>query len=765
MSDPSAAAPAPVPAAAPAEEKAPAAAPAPAADADAKANPKQQQGQKKGGGKKGGKKKGGGGGGGGGGGARPPPKELPEYVQHRMDVWDRLAAAVVPGEEKPIKVTLPSGDVKEAVAWKDSPLSIAKSISQGLAQSVVIAKVNGELYDLTRPLEGDCTLELFKFDSKEGKHVFWHSSSHVLGEALELNFDCHLTIGPALDDGGFYYDMSLEGEKSSFSPDDYKTVEQQVSRIVKQKQPFQRLVLTKEEALELFKFNKYKQQLISEKIVDGAVCTAYRCGPLIDLCRGPHLPHTGKVQKFVVWKNSSSYWKGEAANDSLQRVYGMSFPNKKLFAEWKKIQEEGEARDHRLQAKKQELMFFHPLSPGSAFFLPRGAKLYNKLESYIRGEYRKRGFSEVITPNMYNKDLWVTSGHWKNYEDSVFKLTVEEQEFALKPMNCPGHCLMFAHSTRSYRDLPIRYADFGVLHRNELSGALTGLTRVRRFCQDDAHIFCREDQIQQEIRGALEFLTDVYQVFGFTFNLELSTRPPEKFLGEISVWDAAEKSLEEELNRFAGEGNWKLNPGDGAFYGPKIDIHVFDALKRVHQCATIQLDFQLPIRFDLEYKGDDGEMHRPVIIHRAILGSVERFMAILIENNASLGAPTWPFWLSPRPVMIVPVAPKFVGYAEKVKEEFFQAGIDAEVNPTTLKFQKKIALAQVAGYNYILVVGEKEEEAHTVNVRTRDEVVHGVSPVSEVIARFIKEIQLKSPEPLGLEEPKVEEVKEGEKKE
>lgn len=669
--------------------------------------------------------------------------KLPDFVANRIKLWDDLKAKKSKEVPKgPFKVTLPDGNAREVAAGY-TPLDVAKDISQGLAQNVVAAKVNDQMWDLTRPFESDCNLQLLKFDSPEGKKVFWHSSAHILGQALELKFGCKLTIGPPLKDGGFYYDMSLvdqvgEGEKkkSNFGQEDYGDIDKLVAQILKDKQPFERISLTKAEALELFKDNKYKQELISEKVKEGDLTSAYRCGPLIDLCKGPHLPHTGKVGAFAVWKNSSAYWKGDSARDSLQRVYGMSFPSKKEFAEWKKQQEEAEARDHRVQGKKQELFFFHPLSPGSCFFLPRGARLYNKLHEFIRGEYRKRGYTEVVTPNMFNKDLWETSGHWQNYKDNMFNFQVEGQDFALKPMNCPGHCLMFGHTSRSYKDLPLRFTDFGVLHRNELSGALSGLTRVRRFCQDDGHIFCRPDQIQQEIRSCLDFLRHVYQVFGFEFTLELSTRPTEKYLGDIETWNSAEAALEQELNHFAGKGGWKLNPGDGAFYGPKIDIHVFDALKREHQCATIQLDFQLPIRFNLSFVKEDGSEGRPVIIHRAIYGSLERFIAILIENNASTTSPKWPFWLSPRPAVVVPIDPKFSDYAVKVRDTLYAAGIDAEADVGKHKFAKKIAEAQVAGYNYILVVGQKESESNTVNVRTRDNVVHGESTLDEVVAMF-----------------------------
>jgi len=495
------------------------------------------------------------------------------------------------------------------------------------------------------------------------------------------------------------------------------------------------LWIMKEEALEMFKYNPYKYEILKEKVPDGTKCSVYRTGTLVDPCRGPHLPNTGRIKGFKLVKNSSSYWKANAENDQLQRLYGIAFPDKKLLAEWVKFQEEAALRDHRNIGKSQELFFFHPLSPGCAFFLPHGARIYNKLQEFVRAEYRKRGFTEVHTPNLFNTELWEKSGHWAHYKDNMFQVTVENQTHALKPMNCPGHCLMFAHRTRSYRELPIRLADFGVLHRNELSGALTGLTRVRRFQQDDAHIFCTIDQIYQEMKGALDFLSHVYGIFGFNFKLELSTRP-DNFLGEIETWNKAEAQLTDILNEFATSSgkSWKLNPGDGAFYGPKIDIHIEDAIKRSHQCATIQLDFQLPIRFNLEYTGaTDKEVVRPVIIHRAIYGSFERMIAILTEHVAG----KWPFWLSPRQAVVVPISAAQNEYAEKVKNIIWNEGFYCDVDVSDKSFDKKIRESQLAQYNFILVVGGKELEAGAVNVRNaRDNSVMGTKTIAEVVTEF-----------------------------
>ncbi|KAA8592612.1 hypothetical protein FQN60_018067 [Etheostoma spectabile] len=631
--------------------------------------------KKKGGtesGKDGGKKKAKSGAGDSGGRAELTP--APQYIDERLTLYaklkaehEALMAERAAKNSRAIKVTLPDGKVVDAESWKTTPYQVACGISQGLADNTVIAKVNNGVWDLDRPLEDDCSLQLLKFDDEEAQAVYWHSSAHILGEAMERVYGGCLCYGPPIENG-FYYDMFLENNE---------------------------------------------------------------CGPLIDLCRGPHVRHTGKIKALKIHKNSSTYWEGKADMETLQRIYGISFPDPKMLKEWEKFQEEAKNRDHRKLGREQDLFFFHDLSPGSCFFMPKGAFIYNTLIEFIRSEYRKRGFQEVVTPNIYNSKLWQTSGHWQHYSDNMFSFEAEKETFALKPMNCPGHCLMFDHRPRSWRELPLRMADFGVLHRNELSGALTGLTRVRRFQQDDAHIFCTMDQIEEEIKGCLDFLRTVYEVFGFTFKLNLSTRP-EKFLGDPGVWDQAEKQLENSLNGF-GE-KWILNPGDGAFYGPKIDIQIKDAIGRYHQCATIQLDFQLPIRFNLTFVSHDGEdKKRPVIIHRAILGSVERMIAILTESYGG----KWPLWLSPHQVMVVPVGPTCEDYAQKVKQDFHNNGFmtDVDLDPGCT-LNKKIRNAQLAQYNFILVVGEKEKTSNTVNVRTRDNKVHGERTVEECMERL-----------------------------
>ncbi|XP_007479536.1 threonine--tRNA ligase 2, cytoplasmic [Monodelphis domestica] len=591
----------------------------------------------------------------------------PNFIEDRLMLYetlkrehDTLLAYRAANESKLIKIMLIDGKIVEGESWKTTPYQVAAGISQGLADNTVIAKVNDELWDLDRPLEEDSTLELLRFDNEEAQAVYWHSSAHILGEAMESYYGGCLCYGPPIENG-FYFDMFIEDR--GVSSTEFPTLENMCKTIMKEKQRFERLEIKKEILLEMFKYNKFKCRILNEK-VDTPTTTVYRCGPLIDLCRGPHVRHTGKIKAIKIFKNSSTYWEGKADMETLQRIYGISFPDNKMMKTWEKFQEEAKNRDHRKIGKEQELFFFHDLSPGSCFFLPRGAFIYNTLMDFIKEEYHRRNFTEVISPNVYNSKLWETSGHWQHYSENMFSFDIEKETFALKPMNCPGHCLMFAHRPRSWREMPIRLADFGVLHRNELSGTLSGLTRVRRFQQDDAHIFCRMEQIEEEMKGCLEFLQSVYTVFGFSFQLNLSTRP-ENFLGEIEIWNQAEEQLQNSLKEFGKP--WKLNPGDGAFYGPKIDIKIKDAIGRYHQCATIQLDFQLPIRFNLTYVSKDSDdKTRPVIIHRAILGSVERMIAILSENYGG----KWPFWLSPCQVMVIPVGPTCEEYALQARLSF-----------------------------------------------------------------------------------------------
>ncbi|RSH95615.1 threonyl-tRNA synthetase [Saitozyma podzolica] len=615
------------------------------------------------------------------GGEAKGPLELsppPEYFQERIKIYDEYKAKydkwVSEQPRVPITITLGDGKQIEGTAWETTPLQIARGISTSLADRIIIAKVNNqELWDLNRPLEASVTLSLLDFDSPENNYearqVFWHSSAHVMGEACERRFDgCCLGYGPPIEEGGFFYDMSLGGGKT-LSQDDYKQIED----------------------------------------------------------------------------NSSSYFLGDANNDTFQRLYGMSFPDSKQMTEYKKYLEEAAKRDHRKIGKEQELFFFSDLSPGSAFFLPMGMRIYNTLLSFIKSEYHKRGFTEVGSPNIFNSKLWETSGHWQNYAEDMFQLKVDEDKFALKPMNCPGHCVIFDSRERSYRELPLRFAEFGVLHRNEASGALSGLSRVRRFVQDDAHIFCTVDQVEQEIQDAFDFLDAVYKPFGFTYKVGLSTRNPKKWVGDLKIWDKAEATLKEVLERRM-PGNWHVNEEDAAFYGPKLDFQLTDALKRHWQCGTIQLDFNLPERFNLRFRGpeqpgstSDNQFQRPVMIHRAILGSVERFIAIITESSGG----KWPFWLSPRQIVVIPVAAPFKDYAAKVAQTFHDAGLFAEVDVSDNTLNKKIRNAQTAQWNFIMVVGQDEFEAQAVNIRNRDDEVQGREEVIKLDAALEKLVKLR----------------------
>ncbi|XP_043935137.1 threonine--tRNA ligase, mitochondrial [Protopterus annectens] len=663
---------------------------------------------------------------------------LPFYIPERILLFEKLKtshyaclAERIQHSSLPIRIFMPDGKELKGESLITTPYEIASQISQELMTSAVVARVNGILWDLNRPLEEDSNLELLKFDSPGGKEVYWHSSSHVLGAAMEQLYGALLCRGPSTE-SGFYYDMFHQG--SPVSNSDYPALEEICRRIIKEKHQFERIVVSRDDLFELFKYNKFKLRMINEKVTT-PTASVYRCGSLIDLCRGPHIRHTGQIKAFKILKNSSAFWNGDPSQETLQRIYAISFPSSKQLKEWEQIQEEARNRDHRKIGREQELFFFHELSPGSCFFLPKGAHIYNTLVDFIKTEYWKRGYTEVVTPNIFNTKLWEKSGHWEHYRENMFSFRVENDTFALKPMNCPGHCLIYDHRPRSWRELPLRLADFGVLHRNEVSGALSGLTRVRRFQQDDAHIFCTMEQLEDEMNGCLEFLHAVYSVFGFTFRLHLSTRP-EKFLGEIETWDEAEKLLERSLNSFGLP--WELNAGDGAFYGPKIDIHIQDAIKRYHQCATIQLDFQMPAKFDLSYVRKDGSTtQRPVMIHRAILGSVERMIAILVENYAG----KWPFWLSPFQVMVIPVAGNVEDYAQVVHQKFHDAGfiVDIDLDPGST-LNRKIRKAQLAQFNFILVVGEKEKLNGTVNVRTRDNKQHGERGLQETVAR-LKELK------------------------
>eukprot|EP00939_MAST-03C_sp_MAST-3C-sp1_P002879 g2879.t1 len=742
------------------------------------------------------------------------------FIKSRLETYKKIKAsfeAKIAGKpQKPIKITLPDGTVKEGTSWKTTPRDIALTISKKLAKVVTVAEVTytgeriapenivdaemededevpakieiegdvkTELWDVTRPLEGDCTLKLRKFadkDSAEGKTAFWHSSAHVLGQAMERCFGVKLTIGPALK-SGFYYDC-YSGNVTISESEWYTKIDKMMKDIVKEDQVFERVVCSKKEAMVLFADNPFKLEILRTKVPDGSSTTIYRNGPFVDLCMGPHVPSTKCLSFAKVTSHSATYWRGDDKCDSLQRMYAISFPDKKLMTVWEKNMKARRANDHRLLGTQQKLFFFHELSPGSSFFLPHGARVYSRLMQFIRNQYWQRGYCEVVSPNIFDSKLFKISGHYEKYENDMYWIHDKNDEFGLKPMNCPGHCLMFRSCLRSHRDLPIRYADFGVLHRNELKGALSGLTRVRRFQQDDGHIFCRRDQVTDEVLGALEFMKYVYDIFGMKFVLQRSTRP-KKAVGAdtpegIDRWNGAEEALSEALDKFAGKGNWSDNPGDGAFYGPKIDIKVQDCMDRIHQCATVQLDFQLPIRFDLSYKagavaaedkkekkkksaagGKKGVFKnlpndvaepaagfaRPVMVHRAMLGSVERMMAILIEHFAG----KWPLWCSPRQVMVIPLHVDHYDFALEVQDRLRKYGFYADADVSKERYQKKLRSAVKGGYNYQLVVGKEEMENDTVAIRVRgSHAVEKDVKIDDFVQRIRAEVDShkKSPE-------------------
>ncbi|XP_047454295.1 threonine--tRNA ligase 1, cytoplasmic [Mugil cephalus] len=621
--------------------------------------------------------------------------------------------------ERPLSIQLADGRTIKGTAGVTTPLVVAKSAR---VKGALVSKVNGELWGLSRPLEADCELQLLGFDTVEGKQAAWRTGACVLSSVLEGTFGAE-----ACREGATQFGLFSDHLPDS-SPLSMSDVEARCKEVAALKLPLSGLELNTEEVRELFQNSKLRLQLVEEQMKEATVA-AYRCGDSIAVCSGPLLPHTGFLKVFKMLQLTPLTLANQTESTGLKRLLGVAFPGEKDKEEWEQMLEEARSRDHRRIGVEQELFFFNEVSPGSCFFLPKGAHIYNTLTDFIKSEYRRRGFQEVVTPTLYKTELWERSGHWEHYSENMFTVNSEgSQTYALKPMNCPAHCLMFEHRNRSWKELPVRWADFGALHRDEYSGSLGGLTRVRRFCQDDAHIFCTPEQLEAEILSCLDFVKTVYQVFGFSFHCLLSTRPTP-CLGEPEQWDHAEQQLERSLQQF-GE-RWELNPGDGAFYGPKIDIQIKDAIGRQHQCATLQLDFQLPIRFDLQYVGQDGEFHRPVMIHRAVLGSLERMIAILAENFGG----KWPFWLSPAQIMVVPVGGSSESYSREVVQQFHEAGfitdLSADMGET---LNKRIRSAQVAQYNYIFVVGDKERDTGSVNVRTRAGKQLGKMSTEEALA-------------------------------
>ena len=633
-----------------------------------------------------------------------------------------------------IKITFPDGKSK---SFKNGITAEQIAAELGI-RNVLAARIDSELKDLTVPISKDCKLLLLRFEDAEGKEVFWHTSAHIMAQAvMRLYHDSKLTIGPNWENG-FFYDIDMPPPK----PEDLQKIEKEMEKIVQENLNVERIEMGKKEALKQFGKNPYKAELINE--AEDKVMSAYRQGEFIDLCKGPHLPRTGLVKAFKLVKTSGAYWKGDQKNRQLQRIYGVAFPEKKQLDSYLKLMEEAEKRDHRVLGKKLELFMFHDWSPGSPIILPKGTIICNILLDFLRQEYAKRGYQEVITPQLFNKALWELSGHWEHYKENMFLLQVDNEEFSLKPMNCPSHMLIFKSKTRSYRELPLRIADFCCLHRNELKGVLGGMTRVRKFSQDDAHIFCTEEQIQGEITKLLDFFRYIYvDIFRLPFKAYLSTKP-EKAMGTDGQWQKAEKALSEALK--ANKVDYIIKAGEGAFYGPKIDIDVQDSLGRGWQLTTIQLDFQMPGRMGAEYEGADGKKHAPVMIHRALIGAFERFIGVLTEHYAG----KFPLWISPEQVRILTVADRFNDYAEKVREEYAAKGIRAAVDSRTESINYKVREAQLNYVNYILVVGEREVNDGTVTVRTRDNKVIGAPKSSEFLNQILKEIDEKRQEGVKL---------------
>ncbi|TCZ80126.1 threonine--tRNA ligase [Paenibacillus albiflavus] len=634
-----------------------------------------------------------------------------------------------------VKVTLLGGDVR-TYDQGTTIEQVAESISMGLKKNAIAGKINGKVVDLYTPIEEDCQVEIVTLDSKEGLEVYRHSTAHLMAQAIKRIYGqkaVKLGIGPVIEDG-FYYDIDIE---KPLSVEDLGAIEKEMERIVKENLPISRRVVSREEALKIFGEleDPLKLDLINDLPAD-SIITIYDQGEFFDLCRGPHLPSTGRIKAFKLMSVAGAYWRGDSNNQMLQRIYGTAFPKKADLEHHLHVLEEAKKRDHRKLGKELELFMFSEEAPGMPFYLNKGMAIRNELENFSREQQNRRSYQEVRTPLMMNQRLWEQSGHWDHYHENMYFTDVDDVKFALKPMNCPGHMLVYKNSLHSYRELPIRISEFGQVHRHEMSGALNGMMRVRTFCQDDAHIFVRPDQIEDEISRVIDLIDHIYQIFGFEYKLELSTRP-EDSMGSEELWEIAEQSLKNVLEKRGVE--YVLNEGDGAFYGPKIDFHILDALKRSWQCGTIQLDFQFPEKFDLSYIGEDNQKHRPVVIHRAIYGSIDRFIGIITEHYSG----AFPVWLAPVQVKLLPVSENFIDYALQVKEALGEAGIRVDVDIRNEKLGYKIREAQLEKVPYMLVLGENERSSESVTIRKRGEGDQGMLSTSAFIEQIRKEIEEK----------------------
>ncbi|MBQ3077715.1 MAG: threonine--tRNA ligase [Clostridia bacterium] len=633
-----------------------------------------------------------------------------------------------------LNITLKDGSVLQLEAGK-TVLEAAKAISAGLAREACVAKVNGEIADLRTPLTEDCTLELFPFDSAEGKHAFWHTGSHILAQAVKRLYPAaKLTVGPAIDNG-FYYDIDID---TPFTGEDLLKIEEEMKKIVKEDIALERYTLPRDEAIAFAREidEPYKVILI-EELPEGAEISFYKQADFTDLCAGPHIMSTGALKAVKLLNVTGAYWKADANNKMLQRVYGIAFPKKQMLDDYIKMMEEAKRRDHRRLGRELDLFALYDEGPGFPFFFPKGMILRNELENYWRELHAKWGYEEIKTPMILNEELWHRSGHWDHYQNNMYFTTIDDGAYAIKPMNCPGGMLAYMRRMWSYRDLPLRVGELGLVHRHELSGALHGLMRVRCFTQDDAHIFMTEEQIPEEIAGVIELIDSVYKVFGFEYHVELSTCP-EDFIGTEEMRKTSEDALRQVLE--ARGMDYVINEGDGAFYGPKIDFHLKDCIGRTWQCGTIQLDYQMPERFDLTYVGPDGEKHRPVMIHRVAFGSIERFIGILTEHFAG----AFPAWLAPVQVKLVPITERHHAYAVELEKKLKDAGIRVESDLRSEKMGFKIREAQLMKIPYMLVMGDKEIEAGAVAVRSRSGGDLGVMAVDEFIAKLKKEIEDKA---------------------
>lgn len=633
-----------------------------------------------------------------------------------------------------INVTLKGGVVKQ-FAQGTKIFEVAKSLGAGLYKDMCAAKVNGELKDVKTELLDDCSLEILTFDDTDGKKTYWHTTAHIMAQAVcRLFKNVKLAIGPAID-SGFYYDFDLE---RSLTNDDLVKIEEEMQKIIKEDLEVEKFTLKPDEALNFMKEHNqpYKVELIEDLAEKGADLTFRKQGEFVDLCAGTHLMSTGKVKSFKLLNCTGAYWRGDSSRPMLQRIYGISFPKSKMLDEYLEKIEEAKRRDHRKLGRELELFDLFDEGQGFPFFLPNGMVLRNILEDFWREKHKKAGYVEIKTPMILNKDLWLRSGHWDHYKENMYTTVIDDVEHAIKPMNCPGGMLVYKSKMHSYRDLPERVAELGLVHRHELSGALHGLMRVRCFTQDDAHIFMTPDQIESEIIGVMNLIDDFYSTFGFKYTIELSTRPKDS-MGSDEQWNIATKALESALKKNGKE--YKINEGDGAFYGPKIDFHLEDSLGRTWQCGTIQLDFQMPERFDLTYVGEDGKKHRPIMIHRVIFGSIERFIGILTEHYAG----AFPLWLAPQQVVILPISETFQANAEKIKEDLQAANIRASVDKRNEKIGYKIRQAQLKKIPYMLVVGEKEVSSNTVSVRSRKNGDLGSMSLAKFMSTLKEEIENK----------------------